>query len=129
MNFVTKAAIGMLVSLAAAQAKADSVVTCSDASVKNGPTILSYSIASTKSARLTSAVTYKSTVYGSFQVAQYAANALELLLMIDDADTNTTPVFQFAGIPLIKSNFAGVVSEYNSAGKVTKTIITKCKMQ
>lgn len=128
MNFVTKAAIGMLVSLAAAQAKADSVVTCSDASVKNGPTILSYVIAGTKSARLNSDITYKSVVYGSSQVAQYAANALELLLMVDDA-TGTTPLFQFAGIPLIKSNFAGVITEYNSAGKVTKAIVAKCKMQ
>lgn len=130
MKFVTKAAIGMLISLAAAQAHgADVTLSCTDAKVKNGPVILTYTIANTKSARLTSNITYQSQVYSAALVAQYASNALETYFVIDDAATNTIPVLQFAGIPLIKSNFAGVITEYDSTGKAIKNTLAKCKLQ
>lgn len=128
MNFALKAAFGMLVTLASFKAGA-ATLSCVDAKVKNGPVVLSYQIQNTKSARLGSDITYKNQVISSFQVAQYMAQGLEVYLLLDDALTNTTPILQFVGVPLIKSNFLGAITEYNSAGKATKTYAVKCKIQ
>lgn len=107
---------------------ADGLVQCVDPKVKNGPVILSYSIAGTASSRLESDVTVNGTIASSSQVAQYKATKTELFLLIDDAATNTTPIYQFQagdGKTNVKNSCEAQLTTYKN-GKVSSTKALKC---
>lgn len=109
--------------------KEDVTVSCVEAKKKNGPVVVSYQIQGTKSARLGSDVTINNQVISSFQVAQYKATGNELFLLLDDALTNTTPIYAFqARGRITKGLFSGSLTEYNAAGKPVSSKHLKCKL-
>lgn len=103
----------------------NTLVTCVDPKDKKNPVVVSYTIQGTESGRLGGDVTIEGQVISSFQVAQYKAFDRELFLLIDDALTNTKPLYTFEA-KIEKNWFEGKLIKYVNGKNSKKSV--KCKL-
>jgi len=130
MNFWTKTLLATILSLISIPAAADDLVSCLEVK-KPKDMVFSYLIKSTKSQRLASDITFKSSagqtvIISSLQVAQYVNSSFFSYILIDDP--TESPVISFQALkPCRGKTFPGVIQEIDPATqKVVKRRQVKC---
>lgn len=83
-------------------------VSCVNPKVRNSPVVLQYDFQDSASARFGGNLLIMGQAVPDFQIAQYKNSSSGLFLVLDDADTATTPMFVFStGKPSMNYAFSG----------------------
>lgn len=114
-----KSSVLILFALFFSQAGFAATVRCVNANVRNSPVVLQYDFQDTKSMRIAGNIIIRDEVISIIQVAQHKVSSTGFYLVIDDADTFTTPVYTFStsSISTTKAFSGALLYNVNGAAK------------